>query len=53
MRHMRTISRGSTPAPGATTLFESIIILLMTVFFNSWDNFAPVIRNIEKFYRKT
>jgi hypothetical protein len=41
------------PLPGQTNVIESIILLLMTVFFRTWDNFQPVFRNLSKFYAKT
>jgi len=35
------------------TLLETIIILVMNVYFQSWDNYASVIRNLQKYYEKT
>ena len=53
MKHLRTITRVSIPAQGETTVLESVILLLLTVFFNSWDNFSAVLQNLSKFYEKT
>jgi len=53
MKHVKTISRVSMPAQGETTVLESVILLLLTVFFSSWDNFRPVLQNLTKFYQKT
>jgi len=38
---------------GQTTAIESIIILLLTVFFRTWDNFPTVVQNLSKYYAKT
>ncbi len=53
MPHIRTISRRPGLAQGQTTAIETIIITLLSVFFQGWDNFAPVIQNLSKFYAKT
>lgn len=51
MRHLKPMTK--TPAPGQTDLLESLIIFLLTGIFSDWDNFGPVIQNLQKFYRKT
>jgi hypothetical protein len=57
MKHIRTIS--ATPAPaqnflgGGLELAESLVILFLTAGFQGWDNFQPVIQNLQKFYSKT
>ena len=54
MTHIRPISRPPSPAQeGNVTALESIILLLMSVIFQDWDNFGPVIQNLRKFYSKT
>ena len=56
MKHIHVISRASIFGGGLTTgldTIESVIIMLMSVFFNSWDNFSSVIQNLQKFYQKT
>lgn len=54
MAHVRLISRGKMPvAHGATDVYETIILLLVSIFFNDWDNFASVIQNLQKYYSKT
>lgn len=49
--HTRSITRA--PHLGQTNVIESVILLLLTVFFRSWDNFQPVIQNLSKYYAKT
>lgn len=41
------------PHTGATDAIESVIVLLVTVFFRDWDNFQTVIQNLSKYYSKT
>ena len=55
MKHINVISRASIFGGLTTGLdsIESLIIMLMSVFFNSWDNFSSVIQNLQKYYRKT
>lgn len=56
MKHIQVISRASIFGGGLTSgldTIETVIIMLMSVFFNSWDNFSSVIQNLQKFYRKT
>ncbi|NIA15036.1 MAG: hypothetical protein GWP08_13265 [Nitrospiraceae bacterium] len=53
MRHVKTISRTSTPAVGATTGVEQLILLILGVFFRDWDNGPQVIQNLTSFYSKT
>ncbi|MBI2432240.1 MAG: hypothetical protein HYV26_05160 [Candidatus Hydrogenedentes bacterium] len=54
MTHIRPISRPPLLAQeGQLTPAETVILLLLTVIFQDWDNFAVVIRNLEKFYSKT
>ena len=51
MAHIKTISR--RPDLAQTDPIESIILLLLSVFFPEWDNFPTVIQNLQKFYSKT
>jgi hypothetical protein len=53
MRHIAKISRTHTPAKGGLDIFETIIVVLLSVFFKDWDNFLTVIKNLEKYYEKT
>ncbi len=54
MAHVKLISRGKMPvAPGATDVWETIILLLMSIIFRDWDNFPQVIQNLQKYYAKT
>ena len=54
MKHVKPISRRPLPAQeGQTTLLETAIIILLTAIFQDWDNFVPVIQNLQKFYSKT
>lgn len=60
VRHVTTISRTPSLAisgiTGGNTRgingLESIILILLTVTFQGWDNFPSVIRNLEKYYSK-
>ncbi len=54
-KHINVISRASMFGGLTTGLdaIESVILLLLSVFFNSWDNFTTVIQNLQKYYRKT
>lgn len=54
MAHLRTITRTPRPAQeGRLELVEVGILGILAVFFNRWDNFAPVFQNLQKFYQKT
>lgn len=54
MRHLKTISRMPSRAQeGQTNIFETIIIVVLSVIFQQWDNFVPVVQNLQKFYSKT
>lgn len=54
MAHVRSMSCVPRPAQqGQTTASESIIIVVLSVLFNDWDNFIPVLQNLQKFYSKT
>lgn len=57
MKHIRIVSRASSIfdglGGGSYSIAETVILALVTVFFNSWDNFSNVISNLQKFYRKT
>ncbi|MFP4500885.1 MAG: hypothetical protein ACLFTT_07795 [Candidatus Hydrogenedentota bacterium] len=49
--HIRPLTR--TPSPAETTLIESAILLLFTVFFRDNENFETAYQNLAKFYEKT
>ena len=52
--HTRPISRVPRPCQqGQTTSIETLIILVITLFFRDWDNFQSVIQNLSKYYSKT
>lgn len=53
MTHLTPISRRPNLAQGQTTVVETIIITLFSVFFQDWDNFAQVIQNLSKYFGKT
>jgi hypothetical protein len=53
MKHLRAISRRPLQAQGQTTAVESLIMLVMGVIFQSWDNFATVAQNLQKYFAKT
>lgn len=62
MKHIHTVSRKpslaqlpglGTPGTGGINPFESIILILLTIFFSSYRNFPEVIQNLQKFYSKT
>jgi len=60
MKHLSTVSRkpglaliGGIGGGSNTTIGEQLVILLMTVFFNDWENFSAVIQNLQKYYQKT
>ncbi len=58
MRHIRPVSRASIipigqDGTGSYTILESVILLLVGVYFRDWDNFTSVYQNLQKFYRKT
>jgi len=53
MKHLTVISRASLPVESETTAIEQIILLLLGVYFQGWDNFMTVLQNLTKFYQKT
>ena len=53
MTHLKTISRRPGLAQGQTTAIETLVITLLSVFFQGWDNFSSVIQNLSKYYAKT
>lgn len=54
MNHLRLISRKPQIAQeGRVDPLESIILVVLSVFFATYDNFSTVIQNLQKFYRKT
>jgi hypothetical protein len=54
MHHIAPISRPPVLAQdGNTSGLEQIVLLLVTVIFQDWDNFPGVIQNLQKFYAKT
>ena len=53
MKHVHAISCLPHPAQGSTSPIEGLILAFITIFFNDWDNFQPVLQNLSKFYSKT
>ena len=53
MRHVKPVSRIPMPAQGQLSLIEQVTLLIFSVFFRDWDNFFPVIQNLQKYYSKT
>lgn len=53
MTHIRTITRVSMPGKGSIDPLEQIIILVIGIFFQDWDNYQAVLQNLQKFYSKT
>ncbi len=54
MKHVKPVTR--TPMPAAEselTLVEQIILSLIAIFFQDWENFSPVYENLQKYYAKT
>jgi hypothetical protein len=39
--------------PGNLDPAESLVILLLTAFFQDWVNYRTVIQNLQKYYAKT
>jgi len=54
MTHLRLLTRKPEVAQqGQVSPLESLILLLLPLFFGTWDNFPTVYQNLQKFYRKT
>lgn len=60
MKHVKSVSRKPSLAqlPGFGTQpgidpFESLILIVLTIFFSSYNNFPEVITNLQKYFRKT
>jgi len=53
MKHIHAISRMAAPPRAQVSLVETIILYLLAIFFNTWDNFPSVIQNLQKYYAKT
>lgn len=53
MKHVQPITSVPLKAQGVTTPIESVILLLFTIFFSTYENFPSVIQNLQKFYAKT
>lgn len=54
MVHLRALTRIPVPAEqGSMDPLETVIIVLLSVFFRTWDNFMPVLQGLQKFYSKT
>ncbi len=54
MLHIKTLSRRPSMAQqDQTTPAESLVLMLLGIFFRDWDNYGGVSRSLEKFYGKT
>ena len=59
MKHIGRISRLPARAQfdyggtGDLDLSETLVILLITAFFQDWINYRTVIQNLQKYYSKT
>jgi len=54
MTHLRLITQKPQVAQdGRVNPLESLILILLPLFFGTWDNFGTVYQNLQKFYRKT
>lgn len=61
MKHIQSVSRTPSLAQlpgfggdgGGINPFESIVLILLTIFFSSYRNFPEVIQNLQKFFSKT
>lgn len=54
MRHLKTISQIPAPASEKSMdIYETVIIVILSVIFKDWDNFVTVVQNLEKYYQKT
>ena len=53
MKHLKVMTRTTVPAEGETTLVETMILLLMQVFFSDYYNISSVLQNLSKYYQKT
>jgi hypothetical protein len=61
MKHIHSVSRtpslAQLPGFGGPTTginpIESLILVLLTIFFSSYRNFPEVIQNLQKYYSKT
>lgn len=59
MKHIARITRLPAPAQfddvvsGQLDLAETLVLLLLTAFFQDWLNFPTVLQNLRKYYSKT
>lgn len=57
MKHINVVSRAQISdlfgSGQGLDLLETVIIGVITAFFSGWDNYASVVQNLQKFYRKT
>jgi len=53
MKHVHPITALPSRAQGTTTPIEGAILILVTIFFQDWDNFEQVVQNLSKYYSKT
>jgi hypothetical protein len=53
MKHVQPITALPSLAQGSTSPIEGAILLLISIFFQDWDNFTTVLQNLSKFYSKT
>ncbi len=53
MKHIRTVSQRPAIAQGSMSPLESLVLLLLGIFFNDYHNYPQISQNLEKFFRKT
>ena len=53
MKHLKPISHRPLQAQGQTTIEETLILMVLGVVFQSWDNFSAVAQNLQKYFSKT
>lgn len=54
MKHLRLVSqRPQTAQQSQVSGVESLVLLMLTLLFRTWDNFSGVYQSLQKFYQKT
>lgn len=53
MLHAKPISRRVTVQSATTDTYESLILVVMAIFFKDWDNFTTVYTNLASYFSKT
>jgi len=54
MKHLKLISQRPQPAQQSQVSgVESLILLVLSLLFRTWDNFSSVYQSLQKYYQKT